>query len=63
MIPIHRAHTPDTAVLLVCVAATTAVFATVDPTAGKLMAPYLAFTAFANALNLSILKKNPSERD
>jgi hypothetical protein len=43
------------------VAATTGAFGAVDPTAGKLMAPYLAFAAFANALNAGIIKHNPEE--
>lgn len=45
--------------LLGLVAATTVAFANVDVTAGKLMAPYLAFTAFANALNWSVWNENP----
>lgn len=49
----------ENAVLLGLVAATTVAFARVDPTAGKLMAPYLAFTAFANALNWSVWNENP----
>lgn len=39
------------AVLLGLVATTTVSFGRVDANAAKLMAPYLAFTAFANALN------------
>lgn len=56
----HFAHNTR-AVLLGLVAATTASFANVDATAGKLMVPYLAFTAFANYLNYGIIKKNPGE--
>jgi hypothetical protein len=56
----HSRTTKQT-VLLGLVAATTVTFAQVDATAGKLMAPYLAFTAFANALNWSVWSKNPGE--
>ncbi|KIY94757.1 tryptophan-rich sensory protein [Monoraphidium neglectum] len=49
----------ENAVLLGLVAATTVSFARIDANAGKLMAPYLAFTAFANALNWSIWNENP----
>lgn len=45
--------------LLGAVSYTTYLFWQVNPLAGKLMVPYLAFTGFANALNYSILKRNP----
>jgi tryptophan-rich sensory protein len=37
---------------------TTYLFFEVDSTAGYLMLPYVAWVAFANLLNLSIVKKN-----
>jgi hypothetical protein len=52
---------PRPPALLGLVAATTGAFSAVDAAAGKLMAPYLAFTAFANALNYGVIKMNPEE--
>lgn len=48
----------DLGVLLALIAATTAAFFRVDAVAGGLMTPYLAWTAFAGALNLSIWRGN-----
>jgi tryptophan-rich sensory protein len=42
--------------ILVCY--TTYLFFAVDETAGYLMLPYVAWVAFANFLNLGIVKKN-----
>ncbi len=42
--------------ILVCY--TTYLFFEVDATAGYLMLPYVAWVAFANFLNLGIIKKN-----
>ena len=42
------------------VSATTVAFWRVNPLAGQLMLPYLAFTGFANALNWNIWKNNPT---
>lgn len=50
------------AALLVTAAATTAEFFRVSPLAGRLMLPYLAFVAYANALNYNIWKTNPEVR-
>jgi tryptophan-rich sensory protein len=47
------------AALFAAVTATTAAFYRVDPNAGHLMLPYLAFTGFANALNYRIWMDNP----
>lgn len=47
------------AVLFVGAAATLVEFWKVDPFAGKLMLPYLAFTCYANALNYWFWKNNP----
>jgi hypothetical protein len=47
------------AALFVGAAATTAEFYRVNPTAGKLMLPYLAFVGYANALNYWFWKHNP----
>lgn len=48
----------DLGMLLVLVAATTAVFFRIDAVAGGLMVPYLAWAAFAGALNVSIWRRN-----
>lgn len=47
------------AALLVAVATTTQVFWDVEPAAGKLLLPYLAWTAYATILNAWIWNKNP----
>lgn len=47
------------AALFAGVVATTVEFWKVDPFAGKLMLPYLAFTGYANALNWWFWKNNP----
>jgi hypothetical protein len=44
------------------VAYTTVEFWKVNATAGKLMLPYLAFVAYANALNYRFWKDNPEVR-
>lgn len=49
----------DVAALLVAVATTTQVFWDVEPAAGKLLLPYLAWTAYATLLNAWIWNKNP----
>lgn len=46
------------AVFFVLVCYATWLFLQVDTTAGYLMFPYVAWVAFANLLNLSIVKKN-----
>lgn len=51
-------HVPCAA-LFVAATATTVEFWKVDPTAGKLMLPYLAFIGYANALNYYFWKNNP----
>ncbi len=48
------------AILWVAVLATTVAFLTIDPLSAALMAPYLAWGSFALALNISVLKRNPS---
>jgi tryptophan-rich sensory protein len=48
----------DLSVLLVAIAATTAAFRRVSPLAAALMLPYLAWSAFAAVLNLSIWRLN-----
>lgn len=47
------------AALLAAVAATTQVFWDVEPAAGKLLLPYLAWTAYATVLNAWIWNHNP----
>ena len=47
------------AVTLALASATAWEFYKVDAFAGKILLPYLAWLAFANALNYSIWKKNP----
>ena len=54
-----HSHWLAPAVVLATAAATASAFYKVDALAGKLMLPYLAWLAFANALNLSVLQKNP----
>lgn len=53
-----RAALADLALLLPAVAATTAASARVDGKAGAMLAPYLAWTGFATALNRGIVRKN-----
>lgn len=48
------------AALFAAVTATTVAFYRIDPNAGHLMLPYLAFTGFANALNYRIWLDNPA---
>lgn len=50
------------AALLGAAAFTTYEFWKVNPTAGKMLLPYLAFLGYANALNYSVWKKNPEVR-
>ena len=50
----------DIVALLVVVAATAVTFARVRPAAGALMLPYLAWVAFAGALNFSVWRANPA---
>ncbi len=50
----------DIVVLLVLVAATTLAFARVRPAAAACMIPYLAWVAFAAALNLWVWRANPT---
>jgi tryptophan-rich sensory protein len=50
------------AALFGAVAYTTVEFWKVNATAGKLMLPYLAFVAYANALNYRFWKDNPEVR-
>ena len=47
------------AALLGAVAATTAVFFTIDAVAGWLFVPYLVWVAYAAALNISVWRRNP----
>lgn len=59
-----RARSPrwalaDILALLGVLAATAASFGRADPVAGLLMAPYLAWVAFATALNAAIVARNP----
>jgi hypothetical protein len=49
---------PYIAVFFLLVCYTTYLFFEVDQTAGLLMMPYVAWVAFANLLNISIVKKN-----
>eukprot|EP00879_Flechtneria_rotunda_P000910 GHRR01001038.1.p1 GENE.GHRR01001038.1~~GHRR01001038.1.p1 ORF type:complete len:192 (+),score=61.10 GHRR01001038.1:156-731(+) len=51
----------DNAALFGAVAYTTYEFWKVNPTAGQLMLPYLAFVGYANALNYSFWKNNPDK--
>jgi len=46
--------------LWLAIAATLVVFATIDPLAGALFVPYLAWVTFASVLNASIARLNPS---
>ena len=50
----------DIIVLLVLVAGTAAAFARVRPAAGVCLIPYLAWVAFAGALNLWVWRDNPA---
>ena len=52
----------DVAALLAAVATTTQVFWDVEPAAGKLLLPYLAWTAYATVLNAWIWNHNPRVR-
>ncbi|KAK9820484.1 hypothetical protein WJX72_010788 [[Myrmecia] bisecta] len=45
--------------LLGSIAYTTKLFGQVDPLAGKLMLPYLAWAAFANVINFGVWRSNP----
>ena len=47
-------------VLLLAIAATLVAFVSIDPLAGALLIPYLAWVTFAAALNGSIARLNPS---
>ncbi|KAL3163299.1 hypothetical protein ABBQ32_009692 [Trebouxia sp. C0010 RCD-2024] len=49
----------DSTALLLSVAATTQLFWDAEPAAGKLLLPYLAWTAYATMLNGWIWNKNP----
>lgn len=49
----------DISILVFLVATTTVTFWKIDKNAGKLLVPYLCWTIFALALNLSILQLNP----
>jgi tryptophan-rich sensory protein len=51
----------DNLALLGAAAYTTHEFWKVNPTAGKMMLPYVAFLVYANALNYSVWKRNPEE--
>ena len=56
----HLSHpTLHKKALFAAALATTREFWGVDPTAGKLMLPYVAFLALANALNYNFWKNNP----
>ncbi|MFN3644116.1 MAG: tryptophan-rich sensory protein TspO [Gemmobacter sp.] len=46
--------------LWLAVAATTVSFGLVDPVAGWVMLPYLAWVTIAGALNLSVMRRNPA---
>lgn len=54
-----KAALVENAVLLGAVAYTTVEFWKVDPLAGQIMLPYLAFNGFALALNKAIVDRNP----
>ncbi|KAL0050405.1 hypothetical protein WJX82_010648 [Trebouxia sp. C0006] len=49
----------DSTALLAAVGATTQLFWDAEPAAGKLLLPYLAWTAYATVLNAWIWNKNP----
>ncbi|HEY2859290.1 MAG TPA: TspO/MBR family protein [Terracidiphilus sp.] len=53
-----RAALAELIILWVAIAATTAVFGRLDTVAAWLLAPYLAWTAFATVLNASIQRLN-----
>ena len=55
-----RAGAVVVAVLWAAVLATTLAFMTIDRLSAVMMLPYLAWGTFALALNLSVLKRNPS---
>ncbi|KAK9809446.1 hypothetical protein WJX73_008489 [Symbiochloris irregularis] len=48
-------------VVLATAALTASKFYKVDPLAGKLMLPYVAWLAFANALNYAVWQLNPQQ--
>jgi tryptophan-rich sensory protein len=50
----------DIVVLIVLLLATIVVFWRVRPLAGALLVPYLAWVAFAAALNYSVWQRNPT---
>lgn len=56
-----KAGLADVALLVPSVAAYAAQAARVDRPAGVMMAPYLAWTTFAAALNADIVRRNPDE--
>lgn len=58
-ITIRRSQPLYVAALLAAVGATTQLFWDAEPAAGKLLLPYLAWTAYATVLNAWIWNKNP----
>lgn len=59
---LHQSKCCVLSAVLATATATAAAFYKVDALAGKLFLPYLAWLAFANALNAAVYKLNPHVR-